>query len=92
MQGLGPCKTALFRHTSTRNRCVMTVGIYAQLLSHVRLCDTMDCSLPGSSVHGSVSSFSTSGDLPEPTSLVSPVLAGIFFTTAPPGKPRNLAK
>ena len=24
----------------------------AQLLSHVRLCDPMDCSLPGSSVHG----------------------------------------
>ena len=36
------------------------------------------------------------GDLPDPeikfTSLVSPVLTGIFFTTVPPGKPRNLAK
>ena len=36
--------------------------------------------------------FPPPGDLPhpgmEPTSLVSPVLAGGFFTTEPPGKPR----
>ena len=35
--------------------------------------------------------FPSPGDLPnpgiEPTSLVSPALAGIFFTTVPPGKP-----
>ena len=37
--------------------------------------------------------FPSSGDLPdpgiEPTSLVSPALAGGFFTTEPPGKPLN---
>jgi len=36
--------------------------------------------------------FPTPGDLPdpgiEPMSLVSPALAGRFFTTAPPGKPK----
>ena len=35
--------------------------------------------------------FPSSGDLPdlgiEPASLVSPALAGRFFTTVPPGKP-----
>ena len=35
--------------------------------------------------------FPTPGDLPDPgiqpASLVSPALAGGFFTTAPPGKP-----
>ena len=38
--------------------------------------------------------FPPPGDLPdsatEPTSLVSPVLAGRFFTTAPRGKPTHL--
>ena len=57
----------------------------------------MDCSLPGFSVHGIsqagtlewavISSFR---DLPNPgvdlDSLVSPVLAGGFFTTEPSGK------
>ena len=57
----------------------------------------MDCSLPGSSVHGSFHSrywsglpFPTSGDLPnpgiEPVSLASLALGGGFFTTEPPGK------
>ena len=39
--------------------------------------------------------FPTPGGLPspgiKPTSLASPVLAGGFFTTAPPGKPHNLS-
>ena len=38
--------------------------------------------------------FPTPGDLPnpgiEPASLVSPVLAGRFFTTEPPGKPTTI--
>ena len=54
----------------------------------------MDCSLPGSSVHGISqeriwSEFPTPEDLPEkgiqPTSLESPALAGGFLSTAPPG-------
>ena len=40
--------------------------------------------------------FPSPGDLPdpgiEPGSLESPELAGGFFTSAPPGMPRNLAK
>ena len=40
--------------------------------------------------------FPTSGDLPdlgmEPTSLVSPALAGRFFTTEPLGKPLHIIK
>ena len=57
----------------------------------------MDCSPPGSSVYGiyrqeyqSGLPVPSPGDLPdpgmEPESLVSPVLAGGFFTTTPPGK------
>ena len=65
------------------------------LLSHfsrVRLCDPMDCSPPGSSVHGILQArilgwvaMTSPGDLPnpgiEPESLTSPALAGRFFTT-----------
>ena len=61
------------------------------------LWDPMDCSLPGSSLHGqeywSGLLFSTPGDLMDPgigaASLVSPVLAGGIFTTVLPGKPLN---
>ena len=53
----------------------------------------MDYSLPDSSVHGILQAgilewlpFPTPGDLPnpgiEPTSLLSPALAGVFFTTS----------
>ncbi|CAI9180381.1 unnamed protein product [Rangifer tarandus platyrhynchus] len=48
------------------------------------LCDPMDCSQPGSSVHGIA--ISSSRDLPdpemEPASLTSPALAGGFFTAS----------
>ena len=55
-------------------------------------CDPMDCSPPGSSVHGILqarilewvampSSRESSCPGIEPTSLLSPVLAGGFFTT-----------
>ena len=64
--------------------------------SCLTLRDPMDCSPPGSSVHGifqeywSGSPFPSPGDLPNPrTILRSPVLAGRFFTTEPPGKPPN---
>jgi len=54
----------------------------------------MDCSPPGFSVHGisqarirSGLPFSSLGDLPYPwIKPISPVLAGRFFTTEPPGK------
>ena len=58
----------------------------------------MDCSPPGSSVHGISQArilewvaFPSPGDLSEPgiepTSPASPVLAGGFFITEPPGMP-----
>ena len=68
----------------------------------VQLCQTlydpMDCSPPGSSVHGNFQArileliaIAPSGDLPspgiEPASSASPALAGGFFTSEPPGKP-----
>ena len=70
----------------------------AQLLGRVQLCDPMDLSPPGSSVHGIFQarilewvaiSFSRGSSQPRDRteSLVSPSLAGRFFTTEPPGKP-----
>ena len=61
------------------------------------LCDSLDCSLPDSSVHGvlqartlGVASPSSRGSSRptgiEPTSLLSPALAGRFFTTELPGQ------
>ena len=69
-----------------------------QSLSRVQLCDPVDHSPLGSSVHRISQArilkwlpFPPPGDLPdpgiEPESLVSPSLAGGFFTTEPPGKP-----
>ena len=62
------------------------------------LCDPMDCSPQGSSVHGILQArildglpFLPPGDLPdsgvEPMSPASPALAGRFFITDPPGRP-----
>ena len=58
----------------------------------------MDCSPPGSSVHGISQArileqvaISFSEDLPHPgIEPVSPALAGGFFTTEPPGKPSDM--
>ena len=63
--------------------------------SYPALCNPMGCSPPGSSVqefsrqeHWSGLPFPTPGNLPDPgIKLVSPALAGEFFTTKPPGKP-----
>ena len=63
------------------------------LQSCLTLCKPMDCSPPGSSVHGILQARYWSGlpcpplgDLPdpgiEPASLVSPALASGFFTTS----------
>ena len=72
----------------------MHACVYAKLLlSCPTLCDPMDCSLPGSFVHGVLQARIWSGlpcpppgNLPnqgiEPVSLMSPALAGGFFTTS----------
>ena len=74
------------------------VCVHAKSLQlYPTLCDLVDCSLPGSSVHGIPQArilewvvFSPPGDLPnpgiKPASLPSPALAGGFFITVPPGK------
>ena len=81
---------------SSTSHCVC-VCARAQLC--LTLCDLLECSLPGSSVHGIFQarildwvaiSCQSLGDLPdpgiEPTSLVSLTLAVRCFTTAPLGK------
>ena len=60
----------------------------------------MDCGPPGASVHEVLHEEYWSGlPFPSPGDLSdseikpeSPTLAGIFFTTEPPGKPHDLAK
>ena len=65
------------------------------------LCDSMDCSLPGSSVHGILQarmlewvaiSSSRGSSRPRdrtPGPCCISYIAGEFFTTEPPGKPMN---
>ena len=77
------------------------ISYYACMLKSLQLfstlCDPMDCSPPGSSVHRILQArilselpFSSPGDLPDPgIELVSPALAGGFFTTESLGKPHQ---
>ena len=74
-------------------------GFHAQ--SSPTLCDPMDCSPPGSSVHGILQAkywsgwlFPSPGHLPnpgmEPGPPAAPALTGGFFTNMPPlGKPHK---
>ena len=67
-------------------------------LSHVQLFfNPMDCSLPGSSVHGILQarilewaaiSFSMGSSRPRDQTCIS-CITGRFFTTEPPGKPSS---
>ena len=84
-----------WNHHSIGNRLCVCVCSVAQ--SRSTFCSPMDCSLPGSSVHGIFQAcwsglpFPTRGDLPDPgskpTSPASLALAGGLLITAPPGKP-----
>ena len=74
---------------------VTLLAMCAQLLSHVQLCDPMNCSLPSSSVHGIfqarilervVISYCSWSSHPG-TEPALPALAGGFFTTELPSKP-----
>ena len=86
-------------------RCSRKVGWCACAVAQLcpTLCNAMDCSLPGSSVHGIFQArsldgllFPSPGDLPdpgiEPMSPLSPVLGSRFFTTVPPGKPGGVGR
>ena len=80
---------------STVLLCVLCACVH--MLSQVPLCDPVDCTLQDPlsvefprQEQWSRLPFPSPGVLPnpgiEPTSLVSPALAGRFFTTVPPGK------
>ena len=62
------------------------------------LCDPLDCSPPGSFVHGIIQTriqewVPTSGNLPDPGIVsVSPALAGTFFISKILGKPQETIK
>ena len=83
-----------YTHTHTHTHTHTQKHKCAQWLSHVWLCDPLDCGLPGSSVHGIFQArtlewllFPPPGDLSHPvTELASPTSAGRFFSTEPPGK------
>ena len=71
---------------------VVAMCVRAKSLSHVRLCDSMDCSPPGFSVRGILqagilewiaTSFSRESSCPRDRTLISCIfsLAGGFFTT-----------
>ena len=75
-------RTHTHTHTHTHTKCLHSCPI---------LCNPIDCSLPGSSVHGVLLArvgchallqgiYPTPGI--EPVSLMSPALAGRFFTTS----------
>ena len=84
------CQASLFLEFSGKNT---GGGLITQ--SCMTVCDPMDYSPPGSSVHGILQarvlegvSFPTPGYLPYPrTEPASPALAGRFFPSVPPGKP-----
>ena len=85
-------KTSLRMHLASNDGC----GCCLVTKSCPTLFDPMDYSPPGSSVHGisrqkywSRLPFPSPGDLPNPgIEPMSPALAGGFFTTEPPGKPK----
>ena len=92
------CHYHLFLQTSPFPSVSWWVSVFPVTQSCLTLCNPLDCSLPGSSVHGifpkriwSELPFLSPGHLPspgiEPSSLVSPALAGRFLTTELPGKP-----
>ena len=75
----------------------------AKLDSMPNLCDPMNCSLAGSSVHGIILArilewiaIPPPGDFPdpgiEPTAPVALALVGRFFTTELPGKPSEMTQ
>ena len=100
----GKCRSSLWGlRWSLQCSAVFLLLVYVRacMLNHVWLCDPMDCSPPGSFVHGIFQarilewvaiSFFRGSSCPgiEPTSFVSPAMAGRFFIPEPPGKPSNL--
>ena len=86
----------VFRETEAlRTYCFCLVAKSCPTLGHVQLSDSMDCGLPGSSVHGILQarilewvaiSFSRGSLRPRDQNCVC-CIAGKFFTAEPPGRP-----
>ena len=84
----------VIRVGSRRVRNEITISVSQSCLT---LCDPLDCSPPGCSVHGISQAtalewvvISFSREFPDPgIEPVSPALAGGFFTTEPPGYPKH---
>ena len=85
------CRVKLFHVCMCVCVCMYVCVKLLQLC--LTLCDPMDCCLADSSVHGILQArilewvaMPSPGDLPDPgikpTSLMSPALAGKFFTTS----------
>ena len=91
--GASEIETAQLKQSFSSDRRHGLIG-KGKLLSRVRLCDPMDCSLPGSSVHGILQQeywsglpFPSPGDLPNPgIKPGSPTLEADALTSEPPGK------
>ena len=85
-----PPKPPLWPDSWTYSRAVMCLVVQSRLT----LCEPIDCSLPGSSVHGDSLSKNTRvwpgpppGDLPNPE--LKPRSPTLQVASEPPGKPRN---
>ena len=78
-----------------RGKPPSTTRVKVNSLSHLQLCDPMDCSSTGSSVHGIFPgtstgvfaiSFSRGSSQPRDRTLVSPTVGRCFLACEPPGK------
>ena len=87
-------------YTLNWNNYLIILRVHAVTPLGSTICDPMDCSLPGSSVHGISQarilegltiSFSrgSSESRDQTTSPESPAFIGEFFTTEAPGKPQT---
>jgi len=80
--------SGLTNHHWMKSACISAKSLQSCLI----FCNPMDCSLPGSSIHGILQArilewvaMPSSGDLLDsgikPASLISPALVGVFFST-----------
>ena len=108
LQGLVPCYFSLLLAmitclTQLHSECAECASIFKVLVTQSCqiLCDSMDCSQPGSSVRGILqaritgvgSPFPSPGDLPDPgIKPCSPELLEDSLQSEPPGKPLPSSK
>ena len=89
---VGQHQGRMAKHAAPQLAPVSLFSVSVPVLSSDRLCSPMDCSPPGPSVHGDSPGMNTGigchaplpgSSLPgiKPTSLTSPALVGVFFTT-----------